>query len=126
MPGARQRWRQPKWPGPGPNQRGQLVGCLQGEAVLMTAHAQPARAKLELAWVRVFRVNSAPVASHRWREPQWRGPGPNRRCQLVGCLQGEAHLMTAHAWPAGAKLGLARVSGFRAFRANSTSGGGHR
>ena len=45
MPGARQRWRQPKWPGPELNRRCHLLGCRQGEAGLMTAHAQSAGAK---------------------------------------------------------------------------------
>ena len=69
MPGARRRWRQPKWPGPGPNRRGQLVACGQGEAGLMIAHARPARAKLGLASVRVLRglrVNSISA----WCQPQ--------------------------------------------------------
>ena len=33
--------------------------------------------------------------------------------QLVGCRLGGASLMAANAWPAGGKLGLARVRDFR-------------
>ena len=68
------------------------------------------------------RVNSAPGASHRWREPKWPQLGPNPRGGLVGCRQGWAGLMAARVRPTGAKLELARVRVFRAFRVNSVPG----
>ena len=58
MPGAMQRWMQPKQLGPGT--------CLTYGA--------------ELGLIRnriLVRANSVPGARQRWRQPTWQRPGPN-------------------------------------------------
>ena len=79
----------------------------------MGAHAYPAVSKLgfiiEFRALRVFRVNSVPCASHRWRQPVSQGSDLNPRGQIVACQQSMARLPTAHAQPADAKLGLSPV-----------------